>query len=158
MQCVAGVVEHAIRRIREDLMPWYPNVDGWLGFPTLMAAAWRSAHPAQPSRSGTVRNIARNPNFGGAPLVVGLGCEKMQPEWMLSDDRTAATGDDIVRLQDEPPSGQVQMSVPCSSVHLIRAIHVILSCFAAILRQQPAYPGDTQRPECDHSALSSATA
>ena len=28
VQCVAGVMEHAVRRIRQDLLPRFPNVDG----------------------------------------------------------------------------------------------------------------------------------
>jgi galactarate dehydratase len=31
----------------------------------------------------TLQNLARNPNFGGEVLVVGLGCEKLQPEQLL---------------------------------------------------------------------------
>ncbi|ELE41464.1 D-galactarate dehydratase, partial [Escherichia coli KTE67] len=27
----------------------------------------------------TIHNIALNPNFGGEVMVVGLGCEKLQP-------------------------------------------------------------------------------
>ena len=31
MQCVQGVVEHAVERIRRELLPRYPNVDGVVG-------------------------------------------------------------------------------------------------------------------------------
>jgi galactarate dehydratase len=105
VQCVQGVVEHAIRRIREDLLPRYPNVDGVVALTHTYGCGVAIGAPGAAIPIRTVRNIARNPNFGGAPLVVGLGCEKMQPEWLLSDDRTDAASDDIVRLQDERNHG-----------------------------------------------------
>jgi galactarate dehydratase len=33
----------------------------------------------------TIKNIARNPNFGGKILIVGLGCEKLLPEQLLPE-------------------------------------------------------------------------
>jgi galactarate dehydratase len=41
-------------------------------------------------------------------MVVGLGCEKMMPEWLLSDDRPAPSAGntgEIVRQQDEGHHG-----------------------------------------------------
>jgi galactarate dehydratase len=32
----------------------------------------------------TLRNISLHPNLGGEPLVVSLGCEKLQPSRMLA--------------------------------------------------------------------------
>ena len=50
----------------------------------------------------TLQNLARNPNLGGAVMVVGLGCEKLQPERLLPAERRRAFDDSgIVRLQDE---------------------------------------------------------
>jgi galactarate dehydratase len=45
----------------------------------------------------TLQSLARHPNFGGEVLIVGLGCEKLQPERLMPEGRT----DDILRLQDE---------------------------------------------------------
>src|ERR1700733_5594940 len=51
----------------------------------------------------TLRNLSLNPNLGGAPMVVSLGCEKLQPMQLLPSSTlpilTAAPY--IVRLQDE---------------------------------------------------------
>jgi galactarate dehydratase len=53
----------------------------------------------------TIHNIALNPNFGGEVMVIGLGCEKLQPERLLqgTEDVKAIPADEasIVRLQDE---------------------------------------------------------
>jgi galactarate dehydratase len=108
VQCVSGVVEFAIKRIREELLPRYPNVDGVVALTHTYGCGVAITAPGAAIPIRTVRNIARNPNFGGEPMVVGLGCEKMIPEWLLSDDRPApASGntDDIVRLQDESHHG-----------------------------------------------------
>jgi galactarate dehydratase len=32
-----------------------------------------------------VRNLARNPNLGGQTLVIGLGCEMLQPAQVIAD-------------------------------------------------------------------------
>jgi galactarate dehydratase len=52
----------------------------------------------------TLQNIARNPNFGGQTMVVGLGCEKLIPERLLGLPASAASPD-IMRLQDEAFTG-----------------------------------------------------
>ncbi len=48
----------------------------------------------------TLQNLAKNPNFGGEVLVVGLGCEKLAPERLMpggNKDEKAAPCD----MQDE---------------------------------------------------------
>jgi galactarate dehydratase len=113
VQCVAGVVEFAAKRIREELLPRFPNVDDVVPLNHTYGCGVAITAPGAAIPIRTVRNIARNPNFGGAPMVVGLGCEKMMPDWLLSDglmadDRpppTSGNTDSIVRLQDESHQG-----------------------------------------------------
>ena len=103
VQCVEGVVEHAVRRIRQELLPRYPNVDGVTALAHTYGCGVAINAPGAEIPIRTLRNIARNPNFGGAPMVVSLGCEKLVPEWLLAADRpavTAGSGADIVQLQD----------------------------------------------------------
>jgi galactarate dehydratase len=104
VQCVAGVVEHAVRRIKHEISPRYPNVDGVVALEHTYGCGVAITAPGAEIPIRTLRNIARNPNFGGAPMVVSLGCEKMVPEWLLSENRaavTAGSGVNIVQLQDE---------------------------------------------------------
>ena len=122
VQCVAGVVEFAVRRIREEILPRYPNVDGVVPIIHTYGCGVAIKAPGAAVPIRTIRNIGRNPNFGGAPMVVGLGCEKLIPEWLLAErgpDRprglvnedadigvvgpqpAPANTPDIVRLQDE---------------------------------------------------------
>jgi galactarate dehydratase len=86
VQCVTGVLEHAIGRIREELLPRYPNVDDVVGLTHSFGCgvAFDSKDSEIPIR--TVRNLARNPNLGGQAMVVGLGCEMLQPGQIVADD------------------------------------------------------------------------
>jgi galactarate dehydratase len=85
VQCVTGVLEHAVQRIRAELLPRYPNVDDVVAlthdFGCGVAFDATGAHI--PIR--TVRNLARSPNLGGQALVVGLGCEMLQPEQVVAE-------------------------------------------------------------------------
>ena len=55
----------------------------------------------------TLQNLARNPNFGGQAMVVGLGCEKLQPEVILR--APAGKNPDIMSMQDEAFHGFMPM-------------------------------------------------
>lgn len=79
VQCVSGVVGHAVRRIRSELLPLYPNVDGVVALDHTYGCGVAIDIPEADIPIRTIRNIARNPNFGGQALVVSLGCEKLQP-------------------------------------------------------------------------------
>ncbi len=79
VQCVAPTVEFAVRRIKAEILPRYKNVDDVLAitYPYGCGVAINAPGSEIPIR--TIANFARNPNLGGEPLVVSLGCEKMQP-------------------------------------------------------------------------------
>ena len=83
VQCVAGVVDFAVQRIKQELLPLYPNVDDVVGLEhTYGCGVAIDAEGAEiPIR--TVRNISLNPNFGGEVMLVSLGCEKLQPERLM---------------------------------------------------------------------------
>ena len=79
VQCVAGVVEHAVKRIKDELLPRYPNVDDVVGLEHTYGCGVAIDAPDAMVPIRTVRNISLNPNFGGQAMVVSLGCEKLQP-------------------------------------------------------------------------------
>ena len=116
VQCVAGVVDHAARRIREELLPLYPNVDGVVALEHGYGCGVAIDAPDAIIPIRTVRNLALNPNFGGEVLVVSLGCEKLQPARLLPpgsfpihDGRDPQSGPDTVCLQDETHVGFMSM-------------------------------------------------
>ena len=105
VQCVAGVVAHAVERIRRELLPQYPNVDGVVGLEHSYGCGVAIDAPGAEIPIRTLRNISLNPNFGGEVMVVSLGCEKLQPQRLLGpgaipivDERTASRLD-VVCLQ-----------------------------------------------------------
>ncbi len=107
VQCVAGVLENAVERIRRELLPKYPNVDGVVGLEhTYGCGVAIDAIDARiPIRA--LRHISRNPNFGGEVMVVGLGCEKLQPERLMPPGSVPSMSQ--VRLQDEKHLGFASM-------------------------------------------------
>ncbi len=84
VQCVAGVVDHVVRLIERDLLPKYPNVDGVVGLNHLYGCGVAINAPAAVIPIRTLHNLTLNPNFGGEVMVIGLGCEKLQPERLLA--------------------------------------------------------------------------
>ncbi|MFV8868082.1 galactarate dehydratase [Serratia fonticola] len=109
VHCVAGVVDYVVKIIERDLLAKYPNVDGVVGLNHLYGCGVAINAPAAVVPIRTLHNLALNPNFGGEVLVVGLGCEKLQPERLLqgTPDVQPITVDEsrIVRLQDEKHIG-----------------------------------------------------
>ncbi|KNB37435.1 hypothetical protein ACH54_07870, partial [Salmonella enterica subsp. enterica serovar Infantis] len=69
--------------VERDLLPKYPNVDGVVGLNHLYGCGVAINAPAAVVPIRTIHNIALNPNFGGEVMVIGLGCEKLQPERLL---------------------------------------------------------------------------
>jgi galactarate dehydratase len=123
VQCVAGVTEFAVQRIKAELLPKFPERRrrGGPGARLRLRRGDRCPDAIIPIR--TLRNISLNPNFGGEVMVVSLGCEKLQPERLmppgtipLIDERNVAdVGEnadsrlDVVCLQDEAHIGFMSM-------------------------------------------------
>ena len=111
VQCVAGVVDHAVRRIRTELLPLYPHVDDVVGLEHGYGCGVAIDAPDAVIPIRTLRHISLNPNFGGEVMVVSLGCEKLQPERLLPPG-SFAIGEtatppalDVVCLQDDAHVG-----------------------------------------------------
>ncbi len=83
VQCVSGVVEHAVARIKAELLPRYPNVDDVVGLEHTYGCGVAIDAPDAIIPIRTVRNISLNPNFGGEVMMVSLGCEKLQPTKLM---------------------------------------------------------------------------
>ena len=89
VQCVAGTLEFAIKRIKAELLPKYPNVDDVVGLTHNYGCGVAINAPLAIVPIRTLQNLALNPNFGGEVMVVGLGCEKLVPERLLPRQRSA---------------------------------------------------------------------
>ncbi|HEU0139023.1 MAG TPA: galactarate dehydratase [Bryobacteraceae bacterium] len=103
VQCVAPTVEHAVKRIRSEILPHFPGVDDVAAITHSYGCGVAIDAPGAAVPIRTLRNIVRNPNFGAAPLVVSLGCEKLQPSRLLPDQRLpSASVSELPVLEDEP--------------------------------------------------------
>ena len=117
VQCVAGVTDFALRRIKAELLPKYPNVDDVVALEHGYGCGVAIDAPDAVIPIRTLRNISLNPNFGGELMVVSLGCEKLQPERLLPPgsfaivDQRQPEGQalDLVRLQDDAYVGFMSM-------------------------------------------------
>ncbi|SFC92232.1 galactarate dehydratase [Cupriavidus sp. OV038] len=103
VQCVSGVVEHAVRRIKAELLPRYPNVDDVIGLEHTYGCGVAIDAPDAIVPIRTLRNIALNPNFGGRAMMVSLGCEKLQPERLMPPGT----------IPIQTGAGEVQVGVVC---------------------------------------------
>ena len=105
VQCVAPTVEYAAQRIRAEILPRYPNVDGVVAVTHSYGCGVAIDAPGAAVPIQTLRHIGLHANLAGQPLLVSLGCEKLQPARLFDD---GAAGDfpilgegNVIRLQDE---------------------------------------------------------
>jgi len=106
VQCVAGVAQHAVRRIKEELLPRYPNVDDVVALNHAYGCGVAIAAPESVVPIRTLKNLMRNPNLGGELMILGLGCEKLQPAALVAEHRDKGgsaqpSAIPIVSLQDK---------------------------------------------------------
>lgn len=100
VQCVAGVVNAAVERIRRELLPKYPYVDDVIAVnhPYGCGVAIDAPEAKVPQR--ILRNIATHPNFGGVFMLVALGCEKFTAERFCEWRPERNSPENVIVLQD----------------------------------------------------------
>ncbi len=103
VQCVAGTTNYIVEKIKKELLPNYPNVDDVVAINHTYGCGVAINAPAAIVPIRTLRHLAQNPNFGGEVMVVGLGCEKLRPESIISEQENGT--DSIAYLQNEVYQG-----------------------------------------------------
>lgn len=98
VQCVVGVLDYAVKRIKAELLPKYPNVDDVVVFNHNYGCGVAIHAPEAVIPIRTIQHLAAHPNFGGEAMVVGLGCEKLLPQRLVPDGDPTS----IVSLQEQP--------------------------------------------------------
>ncbi|MBV8820140.1 MAG: galactarate dehydratase [Acidobacteriaceae bacterium] len=101
VQCVAQTVDYAVERIRKEILPRYPNVSDVVAITHTYGCGVAIDAPGAAVPIRTLRNISSNPNIGALPLVVSLGCEKLQPARLFSNDLPVLEETNVIRLQDQ---------------------------------------------------------
>ncbi len=102
VQCVAGMTDMVVKRVKEELLPKYRHVDDVVGLKHSYGCGVAIEVPDARIPIRTLQNLALNPNFGGEVMVLGLGCEKLRPERLLSQMEAIehAGGDQVLYMQD----------------------------------------------------------
>lgn len=98
VQCVTGVLNVAVDRIKRELLPKYPHVDDVVPINHAYGCgvAINAKEAVIPIRA--LVNLAKHPNFGGELMVVALGCEKLTPEMLI--DKEDINPENVLVLQD----------------------------------------------------------
>ena len=104
VQCVAPTVDYAVRRIKSEILPRFSGVDDVVAITHTYGCGIAIDAPGADIPISTIRHISTHPNLGGEPLVVSLGCEKLQPGRLFSKDGQLPILESdplVVRMQDE---------------------------------------------------------
>ena len=88
VQCVEGMLNVAVERMRRELLPKYPHVDGIVPVNHAYGCGVAINAPEAKVPIRALRNIARHPNFGGELMVVALGCEKLTADMLVQGGAT----------------------------------------------------------------------
>ncbi|MED1468927.1 galactarate dehydratase [Bacillus salipaludis] len=117
VQCVVGVLDFVVRKIKAEILPKYPNVDDVVALNHSYGCGVAINAPEAEIPIRTITNLAKHPNFGGEAMVIGLGCEKLSPI-RITPDRNEA---DILSLQDQQGMmGMVHSIMEMAEERLIR--------------------------------------
>ncbi len=99
VQCVTGVLNIAVDKIKKDILPKYENVDDVVPINHAYGCgvAINAREAVIPIR--TLKNLSLHPNFGGEMMCVALGCEKLTVEMLL--DESDINKENVIILQEE---------------------------------------------------------
>jgi len=107
VQCVAPTVDYAVRRIREELLPRFPNVDDVVSVTHSYGCGVAIDAPGAAIPIRTLKHISLHANLMGEPMLVSLGCEKLQPARLLGDQLPVLGEANVIRLQDHRGFGDI---------------------------------------------------
>ena len=102
VQCVAPTVDYAVRRIKTEILPRFRNVDDVVAITHGFGCGVAMDAPEAAIPIETLRHISLHANIAAQPLVVSLGCEKLQPARLFSSDLPILEDSNVIRLQDQP--------------------------------------------------------
>src|SRR5262245_56974631 len=98
VQCVAPTVEYAAQLIRTEILPHFPNVDGVVSITHSYGCGVAIDAPGAAVPIRTLKHIGLHANMAGQPLLVSLGCEKLQPARLFGSDLPILGEGNVIRL------------------------------------------------------------
>lgn len=98
VQCVTGVLNIAVERIRKEILPKYPNVEDVVPINHAYGCGVAINAPEAKVPIRALQNLCDHPNFGGELMVVALGCEKLTADMLVGERNTP---ENVIVLQEE---------------------------------------------------------
>lgn len=98
VQCVQGVLDVAVERIKKELLPKYPHVDDVVAVNHAYGCGVAINAPEAKVPIRALKNLCHHPNFGGQLMVVSLGCEKLTADMLVGPENN--TPQNVIVLQD----------------------------------------------------------
>jgi galactarate dehydratase len=98
VQCVTGVLNNAVKKIKQELLPKYPNVDDVVAINHAYGCGVAINAPEANIPIRMLQNMVKHPNFGGETMIISLGCEKLTLEMLLDSEYN--TPDNVITLQN----------------------------------------------------------
>lgn len=98
VQCVTGILNNAIKRIKQELLPNYPNVDDVVAINHDYGCGVAIHAPEAVIPIRMLQNMVKHPNFGGETMIITLGCEKLTLDMLLDPEYNHP--DNVVTLQN----------------------------------------------------------
>jgi len=99
VQCVTGVLNNAVKRIKQELLPKYPNVDDVVVINHAYGCGVAINAPEAVIPIRMLQNMVKHPNFGGETMIISLGCEKLTLEMLLDEEYNIP--ENVVTFQNE---------------------------------------------------------
>lgn len=100
VQCVSGIVNEALQRIKKEILPKYPHVDDAVAITHSYGCGVAIDAPDADIPQRILQNITLNPNFGDEFMLVSLGCEKFSPERFCEPFPERNNKDNVLVLQE----------------------------------------------------------
>jgi len=98
VHCASGVLNIAVQKMKAELLPEYSNVDNIVPLNHIYGCGVAINARESYLHIRSLKNLMRNPNFGGEIMTVALGCEKLTPDMLL--DENEITEENLIVLQD----------------------------------------------------------
>jgi galactarate dehydratase len=98
VQCVSGVLNKALIKMKEELLPHFPNVDDIVALNHEYGCGVAIDAQDAPIPKRALRHLLRNPNFGGEIMLLSLGCEKLTIDMLLEPHEN--TPENVIILQN----------------------------------------------------------
>lgn len=121
VQCVQGVVDVAVERIRHELLPKYPNVEDVVAINHAYGCGVAINAPEAKVPIRALRNLCDHPNFGGELMAVSLGCEKLTPEMLVGAERN--TPENVIVIQEYKGFEAIMQAILTMAETKLRALN-----------------------------------